>query len=325
MNWKSFEEVVSYIYENIGVKSGLAIEGRGHKCLVKGKSGISHQIDILFSHSDGVHKYFTAIECKYWNGKINKEVIMKLQSICIDCNIDKGIIVSKYGFTKDTIEYAKYVNIGLVELREPNSVDPDFLKNRITFHLQTHINVSAYQIKRLVITGVRLNTIDQVYLDKFCSNLFAGTIEDKTAFLNALPEAKGNKKDVPIDEFDKVIVEMAYLQSKAEMAFIRLRDNSEKTLQDYIMKAVETKIYPSKNWEIVRYQEKFISSAIFWNKEDLFSTSITQIIIEGKKIEKKVIRESQIRNYALMVMKVIFENKKFILNEDGTVVEQDVD
>lgn len=43
---------------------------------------------------------------------------MKLSEIIEDTGINKGIIVSKNGFTPDGIEFAKYRNIGLVELRE---------------------------------------------------------------------------------------------------------------------------------------------------------------------------------------------------------------
>ena len=50
----------------------------GGNCKVRGKSGVSHQIDVLTSHPDGVHTYKTAIECKYWDKYIDKDVIMKV-------------------------------------------------------------------------------------------------------------------------------------------------------------------------------------------------------------------------------------------------------
>ena len=48
---------------------------------------------------------------------------MKVSGIIEDANINKGVIVSKSGFTQDGIDYAKYRNIGLVELREIEETD----------------------------------------------------------------------------------------------------------------------------------------------------------------------------------------------------------
>lgn len=123
LDWKIYENITKYIYETLGKKSGVKIKGYGNTCKVIGKSGVSHQIDVLTSHSDGIHNYETAIECKYWKEKINKDIVMKVSEIIDDANINKGVIVSKNGFTQDGIDYAKYRNIGLVELREINNKD----------------------------------------------------------------------------------------------------------------------------------------------------------------------------------------------------------
>ncbi len=123
LDWKTYESITKYIYETLGEKSGVKIKGHGNTCRVIGKSGVSHQIDVLTLHSDGIHNYETAIECKYWKEKINKNIVMKVSEIIEDANINKGVIVSKNGFTQDGIDYAKYRNIGLVELREIHNED----------------------------------------------------------------------------------------------------------------------------------------------------------------------------------------------------------
>ena len=48
-----------------------------------------------------IHGRLTAIECKYWNKNINKDTVMKVKQIVKDCNFNKGIIVTKNGFTPD--------------------------------------------------------------------------------------------------------------------------------------------------------------------------------------------------------------------------------
>lgn len=118
MDWKDYEELTKYIYESLGKQAGVKVEGYGSSCKVKGKSGIEHQIDILTSHTDGVHSYRTGIECKYWEERVTKDIVMKVAEIIEDARINKGVIVSKRGFTDDAFSFAAHKNIGLAELRE---------------------------------------------------------------------------------------------------------------------------------------------------------------------------------------------------------------
>lgn len=127
LDWKIYESVTKYIYETLGKDYGVTIVGYGHKCKVNGKSGNSHQIDVLTSQTDGNHTTRTAIECKYLNKKITKDIVFKLSGIINDAEIEKGIIVSRSGFTRDAIAQAHACNIGLVELREIE--DKDFAEN----------------------------------------------------------------------------------------------------------------------------------------------------------------------------------------------------
>jgi len=127
LDWKTYESITKYIYETLGKSRGVTIKGYGSSCIVKGKSGASYQIDVLTSHSDGLHSYETAIECKYWKEKVNKDIVLKLSGTLEDVGLSKGVIVSKSGFSPDCIAVAKYHNIGLVQLRE--AVDNDFNDN----------------------------------------------------------------------------------------------------------------------------------------------------------------------------------------------------
>jgi len=128
MNWEIYEETVKNIYQVLGASKGVKIECYGNSCKCTGKSGDAHQIDVLTTHNDGIHDYKTSIECKYWKEKINKDIVMKVLEICKDCNFHKGVIVSKMGFTPDAIKFAKYYDVGLVELREPLEQD---VENRL--------------------------------------------------------------------------------------------------------------------------------------------------------------------------------------------------
>jgi hypothetical protein len=148
MNWQSYEEIVQNIYKVLGQEYGVEIECWGFSCKVKGKSGVEHQIDVLTKHTDGIHTYRTAIEAKHWNKKVTKDVVTKVAYIVEDAQLNKGVIVSKRGFTPDCIEVAKYKNISLVELREMS--DKDWI-GRIRF-LRIVINeiipdITAFEIR----------------------------------------------------------------------------------------------------------------------------------------------------------------------------------
>ena len=119
MDWQKYEELVKDIYQQLGKLSGVTIECWGAACKVQGKSGVKHQIDVLTSHSDGIHTYRTAIECKYWNETIDKTPVTDLATKIEDAGINKGVVVSKRGFTIDAKSMARYKNISLVEIREP--------------------------------------------------------------------------------------------------------------------------------------------------------------------------------------------------------------
>ena len=42
LDWKEYEAITKYIYETLGMEFGVTIEGYGHTCKVKGKSGNFH-------------------------------------------------------------------------------------------------------------------------------------------------------------------------------------------------------------------------------------------------------------------------------------------
>jgi len=125
INWKDYEAITKYIYESLGAQYGIKVKGYGNNFNLAGKSGIKHQIDVLTEQFNGVKHFYTAIECKYWNKKVNKDVVMKLSKIMEDLNIECGIIVCKSGFTKDTLKFAEHEGIKLVILNEMEGHDDD--------------------------------------------------------------------------------------------------------------------------------------------------------------------------------------------------------
>lgn len=137
MDDKEYEATTAALYQALGEGSGITIEGFGASCRVQGKSGSWYQIDVLTKQSNGLQTVRTAIECKYWQRKVTRTVVSTLIATLEDANIEKGVIVSKEGFTSGAIALAKQRNISLVEMREPNDAD---WEGRIkTIHIALHL------------------------------------------------------------------------------------------------------------------------------------------------------------------------------------------
>ena len=149
MSWQDFEVLVKDIYEVLGRANGVEIECWGGTCWVQGESGVTHQIDVLTRHSDGLHEYRTAISCKCWNKKVGKSVLMEFAAILDDANLSKGIVVSNMGFTAPAQVYAQSSGIELVELRKPLDRDWDRYIREASFHIArvtTHVEDIRFQL-----------------------------------------------------------------------------------------------------------------------------------------------------------------------------------
>lgn len=151
LDWEEYEAITQYIYGALGAQYGIKVIGYGRNCKIKGQSGVQHQIDVLTEQFEGRRKLLTAIECKYWNKKVDKKVVMSLTQIMNDADIASGIIVCKTGFTRDTLTYAEHLGIKLVELREAGENDADF--NRTVELGIIDINVKAF-VSRGVVTSI---------------------------------------------------------------------------------------------------------------------------------------------------------------------------
>lgn len=277
LDWKIYESITKYIYENIGHYDGVVVKGYGNDCKVKGKSGVWHQIDVLTTHSDGSHTYDTAIECKYWKQKVNKDVVMKLSAIMEDAGISKGIIVTRSGFTKDGQEYAKFKNIGLVTLREWNENDQKSMPKEIEWGvLQINLKIIATRPKLL-----QIDLGNNRFLD----------IEDEFDLFNYYIERKDEKRvpfydyvtDFQLDIADqkKMEIEITKRYKVPESHLYRRGINEAIEIEDIAITGKLTQNDESKNLEF-RLVDKvwLIMKSIF--EERTFTFSETGMIIEHK-------------------------------------------
>lgn len=275
LDWKTYESITKYIYENLGRQAGVKIKGHGQNCKITGKSGVSHQIDVLTSHSDGIHSYDTAIECKYWKTKVSKDVVMKVSAIIEDAGISKGVIVTKFGFTRDGLEYAKFKNISLVELREITDKDHESTPHEIEFGV---LNIRM-DIK---VTGPKLLQID------LGNNQFLD-VQDEFDLFNYYVELK-DKKRVPF--YDYVT-------------------NFRLDIAD--QNKMEVEITKNYNLPGSRLFRRGINESIEFD----------EINIIGKLTKRDQSRNLEFRlvDKVWLIMKSIFDNRRFSFSENGIILE----
>jgi len=269
LDWKTYESITKYIYETLGKETGVKIEGYGNNCLVKGKSGVNHQIDVLANHSDGIHNYKTAIECKYWKDKINKDIVMKVSEIIEDAGINKGVIVSKNGFTADGVSFAKHRSIGLVELREMEEKDWEG-RGRI---LDIKTWIERTEILRTAIDAVdKIETDSEIVeIDKINIKLVDG---NEVPFNNYVAIFK---KELHNKEFWQIFTK-GYRLDGAHL--INLKSNSKTKIRGIVFTGVHTKLESNLKFYPVD-QIWLIMKSIF--EERTFTISEKGIIREDKK------------------------------------------
>ena len=119
ITWEDFEAFVATFYEFLMKEQGVEIIGYGRNCKVGGD-----QIDVLYRQPSGTHWITTAVECKYLKERVSRLTVNEFfGKISRLGGVDKGVIVSRMGFTQPAVEAAKKNNITLVEMRQPTCAD----------------------------------------------------------------------------------------------------------------------------------------------------------------------------------------------------------
>lgn len=67
---------------------------------ITGRSGVTHEVDVLAEKSDGVSTFRVGIECKSWARPIDKEVVAKTAYVFEDLGIGNRVIIASGGATE---------------------------------------------------------------------------------------------------------------------------------------------------------------------------------------------------------------------------------
>jgi len=133
-----YEKLVQDIYQTIMNENSLNTIKVQHNVKIKGTAKRSHQIDVYFEFKVANEIFKTIIECKNYSKPVSIRAIMAFHALLMDIGDVKGIFVSKNGFQKGAIEYARQYNIILKELRHPNAKDWEGRVKTLIFNIIDH-------------------------------------------------------------------------------------------------------------------------------------------------------------------------------------------
>jgi len=116
-----YEKFIQDIYSTLFKQDGLTVDVK-HNLKLVGKA-TKHQIDVLWDYQINQKISRNLIECKNINRKISLGRVRDFYSVILDIGDSTGKMVSKLGFTRGAIEFAKYYGIDLLLIREPEVKD----------------------------------------------------------------------------------------------------------------------------------------------------------------------------------------------------------
>ena len=239
MDDKEYEAAVAALYEVLGESLNPKIE-YGANCRRKGKSGSSYQIDVLIETSNGLQTMRTAVECKHWQKKVDRKIVGYLIAILKDTDIEKGVIVSKEGFTRGATALAKENNISLMEMREPRESDWEGVIREITLTLNCSVP-EPYEFE--VMQPVRDRKKLAVSL-----NVTEATVEEPgespadlmQILTNELNSEPREDRTAEIIFAEGTLIEVAGFDRKIEMEGIRFKIKYHRWTEETTVKADET-------------------------------------------------------------------------------------
>ena len=116
----AFEEITKRIFERLVRNPNY--EKVRHNVVLDGKYG-KRQIDVLLENKIFGLDFLTIIECKDHNRKLSIKYIDEFSSKLNDVNANKGILVSRKGFSTQAIKKAKDYGITLCTINDFESAD----------------------------------------------------------------------------------------------------------------------------------------------------------------------------------------------------------
>lgn len=117
-HWKLYERLVAALHKKLDPNAKVSWDTK-----VKGKGGNMRQIDVMVEGRVGSAPILLVVECKRYASKVGVELIDGFIGKLSDVGADKGVIVSKSGFTRDALQRAEHGGVIACVLRPAKDED----------------------------------------------------------------------------------------------------------------------------------------------------------------------------------------------------------
>jgi len=132
-DWSKFEEFIQSLYKN----NEQAIEViKNYKA--NAKSGRIREIDVLVKFGLSPHIILLGIECKYWNKKVDGDILDIVKNKKDDLGIDKFVVITTVGYERGAELYAKDSGIDLFIIRPTNDDDFGYSGKNVNFRFLSY-------------------------------------------------------------------------------------------------------------------------------------------------------------------------------------------
>jgi hypothetical protein len=143
-NAKEYELLAHAVYQQILKQEGLETIEVKHNEKVVGKSGVAHQIDVLWLFRHAGVEHVVAVECKNYSSSVELGDVRSFHSVIEDLGIARGVMVTCVGFQSGAREFAKHHRIDLKLLRAPLEEDWEDRIREVT----VNISIKSFDRKR---------------------------------------------------------------------------------------------------------------------------------------------------------------------------------
>lgn len=121
--WYQYQEEIKDYFQSLGLNAKTNVPIQGIRT--------THNIDVCIDFSFIGFDITWLVEAKYWNSKVNKNVVLAFRQILDDIGADKGIIISNIGFQKGAIDTSKNTNVILRTFEQIKKETGDYTKSII--------------------------------------------------------------------------------------------------------------------------------------------------------------------------------------------------
>ena len=272
IHWEDYEELVKDIFLALGSTSGVAIECWGRSCKVEGPAGVFNQVDVLANHSDGLLLYRTAISCKYWADRVGVKEVRDLAQVVQDARLNKGVMVSKMGFTKPALDLAAAKDISLVELRRPLDKDLQGVMREVHIRVVGEPQPRLYDVRMILAPDANGDTPEQIALAINVQELFVDGPDRERASVAHIVEK--TLQDENRDDYEISFPETSVLSVPADPYHV---------LHGKTIKSISFKVEyppPVESKSVVRLEDH-----VYMIMESIFDGRRFTITAEGKIVE----------------------------------------